>query len=59
MFFRPSETDGFDLVHTAKEYLEIAPNPHRVRLDHFLPEWDGHTMEVEVLGAGGVRADVA
>jgi hypothetical protein len=48
MLFAPSETDGFDLVHTAKEYLEVIPNPARVALDPAIPLWDGESMDVDV-----------
>ena len=48
MFFAPSETDGFHLVHTAKQYLEVVSNPNRVNLDNILPEWDAESMSVDV-----------
>jgi len=48
MFFKPSETDGFQLVHTAKKYLEVVSNPNRVNLDNLLPVWDGEMMDVDV-----------
>lgn len=48
MLFIPTETDGFSLVHTAKQYLEVVPNPNRVRLDNLLPLWDGELMDVDV-----------
>jgi hypothetical protein len=48
MLFAPSETDGFQLVHTAKKYLEVVSNPNRVNLDNQLPVWDGEMMDVEV-----------
>src|SRR5208282_5768944 len=48
MLFTPSETQGFQLVHTAKQYLEVVSNPNRVRLDHLLPVWDGETMDIDV-----------
>jgi hypothetical protein len=49
MMFTPSETDGFNLVHTAKEYLELVSNPERVKLEAVLPEWNGErTIDVRV-----------
>jgi hypothetical protein len=48
MFFTPSETQGFQLVHTAKQYLEVVSNPNRVTLDNLLPQWDGETMDIDV-----------
>ena len=51
MLFRPSEIDGFHLVHTAKEYLEVVPNPVRVTFDPSIPVWDGETMDVDVFSA--------
>lgn len=48
MLFSPTDTDGFQLVHTAKQYLEIVPNPHRIKLDHLIPVWTGETMDVDV-----------
>ena len=41
MLFAPSETDGFGLVHTAKQYLELISNPNRAKFEGLLPEWDG------------------
>ena len=48
MLFAPSDTDGFHLVHTASEYLEVIPNPARVALDPSIPLWDGEKMDVDV-----------
>jgi hypothetical protein len=48
MLFSPTETQGFQLVHTAKQYLEVVPNPNRVKLDSLLPVWDGETMDIDV-----------
>ena len=48
MLFIPSETQGFQLVHTAKQYLEVVSNPNRVRMDNLLPVWDGETMDIDV-----------
>ena len=48
MLFTPSETDGFQLIHTAKKYLEVVPNPNRVKLDPLLPVWYGEAMDVDV-----------
>lgn len=41
MMFAPSESNGFNLVHTAKQYLELVSNPNRVKLEGVLPEWNG------------------
>jgi hypothetical protein len=49
MLFAPSETDGFQLVHTAKQYLEVVHNPGPVVLDPSIPIWDGESMDVDVL----------
>lgn len=49
MLFTPSETDGFQLVHTAKQYLEVVSNPNRVKLDNILPWWDGESMDIDVI----------
>ena len=51
MLFRPSEIDGFHLVHTAKEYLEVVPNPARVTIDLPIPVWDGESMDMDVFYA--------
>lgn len=48
MLFTPSETDGFELVHTAKQYFEAMPNLNRVRLDQLLPEWSDDMMDIDV-----------
>jgi hypothetical protein len=48
MLFAPTETDGFRLVHTAKQYLELVANPNRVRLEQMLPEWTGETVDYHV-----------
>ena len=48
MLFSPSETGGFQLVHTAKQYLEVVSNPNRVRMDNLLPVWDGETMDIDI-----------
>ena len=48
MLFVPLETPGFQLVHTAKQYLEVVSNPNRVRMDNLLPVWDGETMDIDV-----------
>lgn len=44
MLFAPSQRDGFSLIHTAKQYLELIPNPNRAQVDALIPEWDGETM---------------
>src|ERR1700730_167503 len=41
MMFAPADTDGFNLVHTAKQYLELVANPNRVKLEGLLLEWNG------------------
>jgi hypothetical protein len=48
MLFAPSETDGFQLVHTAKQFFEVVSNPYRVQIDGLIPEWDGDTMDIDV-----------
>lgn len=48
MLFAPTDTDGFQLVHTAKQYLELVSNPNRVRLETLIPEWNGETMQIDV-----------
>jgi hypothetical protein len=49
MLFEPSDTDGFTLAHTAKQYLELVSNPNRVKLDGILPEWNGErTVDVGI-----------
>ena len=48
MLFAPSEKDGFQLVHTAKQYLEVVANPNRIRLDNLLPLFEGETMDIDV-----------
>lgn len=44
MLFGPSESDGFSLIHTAKQYLELISNTNRAQLDALIPEWDGETV---------------
>ena len=59
MLFSPNGTDGFHLVHTAKEYLEIVPNPNRIKLEHMIPLWEGQTMDIDVsLLANGANAAI-
>ena len=48
MLFAPTRTDGFQLVHTAKQYLEIVPNPHRIKLDHLIPVWGAEAANTDV-----------
>ena len=61
MLFAPTETDGFQLVHTAKQYLELVSNSNRVRLETLLPEWTGEMMDIDdpVRGSNQAMAKVS
>src|ERR1700721_1262141 len=49
MFFLPTESDGFELVHTAKQYFELTPNPTKIKLNHLLPEYNGLEVLVRMI----------
>jgi len=49
LLFAPTETDGFRLVHTAKQYFESVTNPNRITLDDILPEWNDGGMDIDGL----------
>ena len=47
LLLSPTETDGFHLAHTAKQYFETVANPNRIVLDDILPEWNDGDMLVD------------